>query len=78
MLTRIGFPKKYIVTELFVVKGIQIVRGAKMSDFEIIMFIFIIIATSSSFYIGRKRGIQDAVDYLENEGVLTFDDTNQK
>jgi|18_taG_2_1085343.scaffolds.fasta_scaffold00414_12 hypothetical protein len=49
-----------------------------MSDFELVMFIFIIIATSGSFYLGRKKGIQDAVDYLENEGMLTFDDTPQK
>lgn len=49
-----------------------------MSDVHILAVLFIIVATGASYYLGRRSGIQNAVDYLEEAGVLEFDDTNKK
>ena len=78
MPTKTEFLKRCTVTELSVVKDTPIVRGARMSDFEIMMYGFLIIATAGSYWIGRKQGITDTVDLLEATGVLEFDDTPKK
>ena len=78
MPTKTEFLKRCTVTELSVARGILIVRGARMSDFEILVGIFLIIATAGSYWIGRKQGITDTVDLLEANGILEFDDTPKK
>jgi hypothetical protein len=50
----------------------------ELSDIQILVGIFLIIATGSSYWIGRKQGITDTVDLLEATGVLEFDDTPKK
>jgi len=51
-------------------------RGVKMgvSDIQILVGIFLIIATGSSYYIGRKQGILDAVNSLERLGIIELED----
>ena len=46
-----------------------------MSDFEILMYGFLILATAGSYWIGRKQVIKDTVDLLDANGILEFDDT---
>ena len=50
----------------------------ELSDTQILVGIFLIIATASSYWIGRKQGITDTVDLLEANGILEFDDTPKK
>jgi hypothetical protein len=45
-----------------------------MTDIEILAYGFLIVATASSFYLGRKQGIRDTVNFLETEGMLEFED----
>ena len=49
-----------------------------MSEFEILMYGFLILATAGSYWIGRKQGFTDTVDLLEANGILEFDDTPKK
>ena len=49
-----------------------------MSDYELLVGIFLIIAIAGSYWIGRKQGITDTVDLLEANGILEFDDTPKK
>ena len=49
-----------------------------MSDYEILVGIFLIIATAGSYWIGRKQCITDTADLLEANGILEFDDTPKK
>jgi len=49
-----------------------------MSDYELLVGIFLIIATAGSYWIGSKHGITDTVDLLEANGILEFDDTPKK
>ena len=50
----------------------------ELSDTQILVGIFLIIATAGSYWIGRKQGITDTVDLLEANGILEFDDTPKK
>ena len=49
-----------------------------MSDIEILVYGFLIIATGGSYYLGRQHGIRDTVDFLEMKGLIDFTDTLQK
>ena len=46
-----------------------------MSDIEILVYGFLIIATGGSYYLGRQHGIKDTVNFLEDRGLLEFTDT---
>jgi hypothetical protein len=78
MPTKTEFLKRCTVTEHSVVRGILIVRDVKMSDIEILVYGFLIIATGGSYYLGRQHGIRDTVDFLEMKGLIDFTDTPQK
>jgi len=78
MPTKTEFLKRCTVTELSVARGILTVKGVRMSDLEILVYGFLIIATGGSYYLGRQHGIKDTVDFLEAKGLLEFTDTPQK
>ncbi len=46
----------------------------ELSDIQILVGIFLIIATGSSYYIGRRQGILDAVNILERLGIIELED----
>jgi hypothetical protein len=74
MPTKTEFLKRCIVTEHFVAKDILTVRGVRMSDIEILVYGFLIIATGSSYYFGRQHGIKDTVETMERLGLVEFTD----
>lgn len=45
-----------------------------MSDVQIITIIGIAIISGISYYYGHKKGISNTVDFLENEGILEFEE----
>jgi len=47
-------------------------------DMIVISLTFLAFAAGSSFYLGHKRGIVDAVEQLEALGLIELEDTNQK
>ena len=77
-IIKMYYLKRLWVTELSVVRGILIVRDVRMSDIEILVYGFLIIATGGSYYLGRQHGIKDTVDFLEDRGLIEFTDTPQK
>ena len=45
-----------------------------MTDLTIMYLAFLIFATATSYWLGRKSGINHALDFLEFEGVLEWED----
>jgi hypothetical protein len=45
-----------------------------MTDLTLMYLAFLVFATATSFYFGRKQGINHALDFLEFEGVLEWED----
>ena len=45
-----------------------------MSDLEIIFYTFIVVASVGSYYYGHKHGISNTVTYLENEGLIEYEE----
>jgi hypothetical protein len=45
-----------------------------MTDLTIMYFAFLVFATAASYFLGRKAGIEHALDFLEFEGVLEWED----
>jgi len=45
-----------------------------MSDYEILNLLFIIFATGISYFLGHKKGISNTVDFLEDQGILEFEE----
>ena len=48
-----------------------------MNENDISYLIFLIFACAGSFIAGKQIGIRGTIDYLEEKGILTFDD-NEK
>ena len=44
-----------------------------MSDLEVMMYTFITAAAVGSYYYGHKKGVSNAVEFLEQEGVIEFE-----
>ena len=49
-----------------------------MTDIEILVYCFLVLATAGSYYLGHKRGIKDAVNIMEELGIIDFTDTPEK
>lgn len=45
-----------------------------MDNITLVYLAFLVVATSISFWLGRKQGIEHALDFLEFEGVLEWED----
>jgi hypothetical protein len=45
-----------------------------MSDLEVMMYTFITIAAAGSYYYGHKKGVSNTVEFLEQEGILEFEE----
>jgi hypothetical protein len=45
-----------------------------MSDYEIAIVIFVAISSSVSYFLGHKKGITNTVEYLEEQGLLEFEE----
>ena len=48
-----------------------------MNENDISYLIFLIFACCGSYIAGKQIGIRGTIDYLEEKGILTFDD-NEK
>ncbi|MBT5236486.1 MAG: hypothetical protein HOM18_14440 [Candidatus Marinimicrobia bacterium] len=44
-----------------------------MSDLEVMMYTFIVIAAVGSYWVGHKKGVSNTVEFLEREGILEFE-----
>jgi hypothetical protein len=45
-----------------------------MSEYEIAMVIFVAISSSVSYFLGHRKGVTNTVDYLEDQGLLEFEE----
>jgi len=45
-----------------------------MSDIQIITIIGIALVSGISYFLGHKKGISNTVDFLENQGILEFEE----
>lgn len=48
-----------------------------MNENDISYLIFLIFTCVGSYYVGKQDGIRGTIDYLEEKGILTFDDTEK-
>jgi|TARA_S200000501_G_scaffold117618_1_gene110418 hypothetical protein len=48
-----------------------------MNENDISYLIFLIFTCAGSYYFGKQTGIRGTIDYLEEKGILTFDDTEK-
>ena len=48
-----------------------------MNENDISYLIFLFIAVTGAYYFGKQIGIRGTIDYLEEEGILTFDDSEK-
>ena len=48
-----------------------------MNENDISYLIFLILACCGSYIAGKQTGIRGTIDYLEEEGILTFDDSEK-
>jgi hypothetical protein len=45
-----------------------------MSDLDIIMYTFITVTAVGSYWFGHKKGVSNTVEFLEQEGILEFEE----
>ena len=45
-----------------------------MSEIQVLVILLVAISSGISFYLGRKEGINCTVDFLEEQGILEFDE----
>jgi len=48
-----------------------------MNDNDISFMIILIFSCVGCYYFGKQIGIRGTIDYLEEQGVLTFDDSEK-
>ena len=48
-----------------------------MNENDISYLIFLIFACAGSYIAGKQIGIRGTIDYLEEKGILTFDDSEK-
>ena len=48
-----------------------------MNENDISYLIFLFFAVTGAYYFGKQVGILGTIDYLEEEGILTFDDSEK-
>lgn len=48
-----------------------------MSDAEIGMYLFVTIAAVGSYWVGHKKGVSNTVEFLEQEGILEYEEEEQ-
>lgn len=44
------------------------------SELQIAMYLFLIIAAVGSYWAGHKKGVSNTVEYLEQEGIIEFEE----
>ena len=55
----------------------QIVYNISMNENDLSYLVFLIGACYGFYHYGRQMGIRGAIDYLEQEGILEFDDSEK-
>jgi hypothetical protein len=55
----------------------DIVYNISMNENDISYLVFLIGMCYGFYHYGRQVGIQGAIDYLEEEGILEFDDSEK-
>ena len=45
-----------------------------MSDYDILMVIMVGLSAGISYFVGHKKGISNTVDFLEDQGILEFEE----
>ena len=48
-----------------------------MNENDISYLVFLVWGVVGAYLIGKQVGIQGTIDYLEEEGILTFDDSEK-
>ena len=48
-----------------------------MNENDISYLIFLIFTVTGAYYFGKQIGIRGTIDYLEEQGVLNFDDSEK-
>jgi len=48
-----------------------------MNENDISYLIFLVFSVMGAYYFGKQIGIRGTIDYLEEEGILTFDDSEK-
>lgn len=48
-----------------------------MNENDISYIIFLIMCVGFAYIVGKQIGIRGTIDYLEEEGLLTFDDSEK-
>ena len=48
-----------------------------MNENDISYLIFLFFAVTGAYYFGKQVGIRGTIDYLEEEGLLSFDDSEK-
>ena len=48
-----------------------------MNENDISFLIILIFSVTGAYYFGKQIGIRGTIDYLEEEGLLTFEDSEK-
>lgn len=47
-----------------------------LNELQFAMYLFIILAAVGSYWAGHKKGVSNTVEFLEEEGIIEFEEEN--
>tara|TARA_R110001592_G_scaffold88415_9_gene260447 strand:- start:2812 stop:3030 length:219 start_codon:yes stop_codon:yes gene_type:complete len=58
---------------IYVIK--KFLKDINMTEIELLFLVILVGCGYTSWALGKKEGIEKTIDYLEQEGLLEFEDT---
>ena len=75
---RIKVKNYFWLTIIFVLTfGGKLVIILSMNENDISYLIFLFFSVTGAYYFGKQTGIRGTIDYLEEKGILNFDDSEK-